>query len=44
LTSGDVSLQSLVSTLRDRGLVKEYALSPGERLLYRNYNTPDDLA
>jgi molybdenum cofactor guanylyltransferase len=44
LTSGDVSLQSLVGTLRDRGLVKEYALSPGERLLYRNYNTPDDLA
>jgi molybdopterin-guanine dinucleotide biosynthesis protein A len=41
--SGDYSLQRLLSTLELRGLATRMEISPHDRLLFANWNTPQDL-
>jgi molybdopterin-guanine dinucleotide biosynthesis protein A len=44
LASEDVSLRSFVRRLRLQNLLVEYRVTPEERILHRNLNTPEDLA
>ncbi len=44
LTTEQLSLQALVKELLDKGYLRQYVLAEPERLLYRNLNTPEDLA
>ena len=43
LASKDVSLRSFVRRLRLQNLLVEYRVTPQERILHRNLNTPEDL-
>lgn len=43
LRSGDFSMQNFVRKAVDQGLVAERKISPSERMLFANLNTPADL-